>query len=252
MSTSIMVVEDEAIVGLEIADVMQRFGYSVPIVAMSGEEALRRMTDTEIDVVIMDINLGEGIDGIDTANAIQNALQIPVVFLTAYSDDGTIRRATEADSAVYLVKPFDPRELHAVVQTSLASFTKRRENTRQRGWLLSIIKSLTDGLIITNMKGSIVYMNPSAENLLEWDYADARGQMLFKVFKTVNKGDDSANAVSLSPTILENKTTEYENVTIIDRKRVRFIARCSVTPLRNKVGSNTGAIVLFSPTPEDE
>lgn len=252
MNESIMVVEDEAIVGLEIADVMQRFGYNVPIVAMSGEEALRRMTDTEIDVVIMDINLGEGIDGIDTANAIQNALQIPVVFLTAYSDDGTIRRAAEADSVVYLVKPFDPRELHAVVQTSLASFTRRRENTRQRGWLLSIIKSLTDGLIITNMKGGIVYMNPSAENFLQWDFSEARGQMLFKVFKSANKSDDLSQNVSLSPTILENKTSEYENVEIIDRKRIKFLARCSVSPLRNKVGTNTGAIVLFSPTPAEE
>ena len=251
MSASIMVVEDEAIVGLEIADVMQRFGYKVPIVAMSGEEALRRMADTEIDVVIMDINLGEGIDGIDTANAIQNALEIPVVFLTAYSDDGTIKRAAEADSAVYLVKPFDPRELHAVVQTSLASFKKRKENTRQRGWLLSVIKSLTDGLIITNMKGSIVYMNPSAESLLQWNFSDARHQALFKVFKVASAGGGASEAVSLSPTVRENKTSEYDSVTVIDAKGTSFLVRCTISPLRNRVGTNTGAIVLFNPTPQE-
>jgi len=86
-------VEDEGIVAEEVRDTLTRLGYDVPVVAATAEKALKGVLQTEVDLVLMDIRLRGSMDGIEAAQRIRDSVRIPVVFLTAYSDEATLRRA---------------------------------------------------------------------------------------------------------------------------------------------------------------
>jgi CheY-like chemotaxis protein len=92
---SIMVVEDEGIVALQIKESLEARGYDVPVVVHSGEEALRRVTQTEPDLIVLDIRLRGEMSGIEVARRIHATLKIPVIYLTAHSDAETLRQARE-------------------------------------------------------------------------------------------------------------------------------------------------------------
>lgn len=116
----LMLVEDERVVALDLRQQLQAFGYRVTKVVASGEKAVREALKTPPDLVLMDIHLEGRMDGIDAAEQIQSQLHIPVVFLTAYAEDETLRRAMNSRPFGYLVKPCEGRELHATIQMALA------------------------------------------------------------------------------------------------------------------------------------
>ncbi|MBP1773901.1 MAG: domain S-box protein, partial [Holophagaceae bacterium] len=108
----ILIVEDEAIVAMDLKLHLQELGYGVVGLAASGPEAIGLALRLRPDLVLMDISLGAGMDGIEAARHVQ-AAGMPVVFLTAFADEGTLARAKESGPYGYLLKPFDERSLHS-------------------------------------------------------------------------------------------------------------------------------------------
>jgi diguanylate cyclase (GGDEF)-like protein/PAS domain S-box-containing protein len=119
MASRILVVEDERIVALNLQQRLVKLGYEVPAIVASGEHALQKMQDLRPDLVLMDINIEGAMDGIETASRIPPELNIPVIYLTAYSEDATLERARGTKPYGYLVKPFSERALHATIQMVL-------------------------------------------------------------------------------------------------------------------------------------
>jgi len=115
IAARVMVVEDERVVALHLKQQLTRLGYSVPAMATSGEKALKQIHELRPDVVLLDIHIDGAMDGIATAAAIPVDLQIPVVYLTAYSEEPTLDRARNTNPYGYLLKPFSERELHATL-----------------------------------------------------------------------------------------------------------------------------------------
>jgi signal transduction histidine kinase len=115
----IMVVEDERIVALHIRQQLEKLGYEVPSVVSSGELALMKIDQERPDLVLMDIHIEGNIDGIETAGLIPAEYNIPVVYLTAYSDEATLARARTTRPHGYLLKPFSERELHTTIQMAM-------------------------------------------------------------------------------------------------------------------------------------
>jgi diguanylate cyclase (GGDEF)-like protein/PAS domain S-box-containing protein len=124
MPVNLMLVEDERIVAFDLKRQLQGFGYQVGVVVASGEQAIARVAEEKPDLVLMDIHLEGRMDGIEAAATIRSRHQIPVVFLTAYAEDDTLRRALDSRPFGYLIKPCEGRELHATIQMALA----RRED----------------------------------------------------------------------------------------------------------------------------
>ncbi len=115
----ILVVEDERIVALHLRQQLTRLGYEVVAVAVTGSQALQNVLDLHPDIILMDIHIeGDG-DGIETASKIRALFQIPVIFLTAHSEEATLQRARATKPFGYLLKPFSERELHATIQMVL-------------------------------------------------------------------------------------------------------------------------------------
>lgn len=116
---SVFIVEDEMVVSLDIQKHTQEYGYSIAGAEVSGEDAIREIEREKPDLVLMDIMLKGQMDGIQAAKVIKNKWNIPVVFLTAYADEQTLHNAKIAEPKGYILKPFDPLELHATLQIAL-------------------------------------------------------------------------------------------------------------------------------------
>src|SRR5659263_723984 len=111
IKNKIMVVEDESIVAEHIRKSLENMGHSVTSVASSGEKAIKDAKDKTPDLVLMDIVLDGELDGIETAKLIRSLFNIPVVFLTAYSDEKILERAKITEPFGYLIKPFNDTDL---------------------------------------------------------------------------------------------------------------------------------------------
>ena len=107
--TNILIVEDESIVGLDIQKRLVRMGYDVSAVVASGEAALDSARKSPPGLVLMDIHIQGGMDGVETATLIRRRMDIPIVFLTAYSDENTLERAKATEPYAYVLKPFKDR-----------------------------------------------------------------------------------------------------------------------------------------------
>ena len=117
--TIILVVEDERIIAMDIQDRLRRWGYNVPEIAASGEEALEKAERIQPNLVLMDIKLQGDMDGIETAKKIQKLYNIPIIFVTAYADETTLSRVKETEPCGIILKPFGERELHTTIETVL-------------------------------------------------------------------------------------------------------------------------------------
>jgi PAS domain S-box-containing protein len=117
--TRVMVVEDESIVAIDIGQRLEGLGYEVTATVSSGEKAIEMAEKTRPDLILMDIVLKGKIDGIEAASQIGDNLGIPVVYLTAYSDEKTLKRAKLTGPFGYIIKPFEDRELHSVIEVAL-------------------------------------------------------------------------------------------------------------------------------------
>ncbi len=115
----ILVVEDESIVALDLSNTLRRLGYFVTGVAASGEQAVQQAVEMQPDLVMMDIRLQGNMDGIEAARQIRTQLHVPVIFLTAYVDENTLKRAQLTQPAGFLCKPFVKFELQETIAAAL-------------------------------------------------------------------------------------------------------------------------------------
>ena len=115
----IMVVEDEMIVAMDIQSRLEKFGYEVVAVISSGELAIDSCMEMAPDLILMDIRLEGELDGVETARRIRKHLDVPVIFLTAYTDEHMLDRVKITEPFGYILKPFKDTELHANVEVAL-------------------------------------------------------------------------------------------------------------------------------------
>jgi PAS domain S-box-containing protein len=161
-SAEILVVEDEVIVAHDLKRILDKLGYSVLGIADSGEEAVRIASEEFPDLVLMDINLSDGkMGGIDAASRITDTLGIPVIFLTALTDDGTIERARYARPASYLVKPYTEIELKSNIEMAVyrAEIEKKLKESEER---YRIVTSLASDFALS------FYVDAQGRMTLDW------------------------------------------------------------------------------------
>ncbi len=165
MSTAparIYIVEDEALIALELEDRLKQLGYDVCGSARRGETAQKEIPETEPDLVLMDIQLAGEMNGIEVAGAVRDRSDAAVIYLSAYSDDALVERAVGTDPYGYLLKPFNERELHTTIQAALK---KRAQHVaisaaNERIWDRSIV-----AMFRADPAGSFLAANDAAVRL---------------------------------------------------------------------------------------
>ncbi len=115
----ILVVEDEMLIAAKISLLLSDLGYSVAGILPRGEEAIQHIRENEVDMVLLDINLKGNLDGIETATQIHTLSKVPVIYLTANSDESTFNRAKATRPAGFISKPFKPLDLQRAIELAV-------------------------------------------------------------------------------------------------------------------------------------
>ena len=164
----ILVVEDERIVVVGLRKRLEALGYEVPDTVTSGEEAVRQAGQLRPDLVLMDIRLEGAMDGVEAATQIRSQFKIPVVYLTAFSNREVLDRAKMTEPYGYVLKPYEERELHVVVEMALYKSRMDRESRERERRPGAVLRSIGDGVVTTDGQGRVSYLNPVAESLSGW------------------------------------------------------------------------------------
>lgn len=148
----IFVVEDEAVVACALEGQLLSFGYEVSGVAGEGERALEAMAGAPPDVVLTDIRLKGGLDGIGLAERCRERFGVAVVFLTGYADPETVSRAAKVQPYSFLVKPYSERELRAAIEIALYRRSVEAELAGYRAHLEELVVMRTEELRESNLR----------------------------------------------------------------------------------------------------
>jgi len=115
----IIIVEDEGIVAMDISKCLSSLGYEIAFTADTGEKILERIETEPADLILMDVELKGAINGLETAKTLKEKYDIPIIFLTAFEDEGTLEKINKLSSDGYLVKPFEDDNLKNTIERIL-------------------------------------------------------------------------------------------------------------------------------------
>jgi PAS domain S-box-containing protein len=238
---SILVVEDERIVAMDIQQTLRDLGYDAFAIAASSDEAVCRASERCPDLVLMDIRIKGERDGIETAQLLKNQFGVPVVYLTAHADEATLERAKVTEPFGYLVKPVKSAELRSVVEVSLyKSEMDKRLRARER-WFSTTLRSIADAVVAVDLGGTVTFMNPVAEQLTGVLATDAIGRPVREIVRLT----DTEHSFSPLDEALQQRTTvhirEAELTTHITEPRT---ISDSVAPVVDE-GRMVGAVMVF-------
>ena len=247
MSNSrILIVEDEGIIAKDIQSTLNRLGYSVIGIASSGEEAIKKAMEIHPDIVLMDIVLEGAMDGVEAAEYIHDHFDIPVVYLTAYSDDTTLQRAKITEPFGYILKPFQEKELYTTIEMAIYKHTMQRKLKESEQWLATTLKSIGDAVIATDTGKLITFINPVAEALTGWSQEEAIGKPLKDVFKIINEKTGKGAEDPATRVIREGVIVGLANHTVLIAKDgTKRPIDDSGAPLRDDKGRITGVVLVF-------
>ncbi len=250
-SARILIVEDENIVVLELKDRLRTLGYTVAGVASSAEKAIVQTKEVRADLVLMDIRLKGSMDGVEAAEQIRARYDIPVVFLTAYSDEATLQRVKITEPFGYLVKPLDERELRSTIEMALYKHAMDQRLREQKRWLSTILTSIGDAVVATDGCGAVAFMNPVAEALTGWRAAEALGRPSTEI---VGLMDGDGHALPVNPikeTLEDGSATHSGGATmLLARGGSKLPVDYSASPLKNETGDVSGAVLVFRDSTE--
>ena len=244
MGSKILVVEDERITAEYIKSGLECAGYNVPALVSSGEDAIEKAGKLKPDLVLMDIKLKGKMDGIEAAEQIKYLYNIPVIYLTAYSDEYTVQRAKITEPSGYIIKeetgllrkPFEESELHTAIEITL----HRHKMEKDHDILLSeMVKNINDAVIATNADGRIKLMNSLAESLTGWELNDAMDKELKEVFTPLKSLKKSLNDLYIKHESLT------DNVLLTSKHGEELSVKCSLKIIKDNEEIN-GFILVFN------
>jgi diguanylate cyclase (GGDEF)-like protein/PAS domain S-box-containing protein len=162
----ILIVEDESIVALDLANSLETMGYSVVGRVARGLDAIQSAVDLRPDLVLMDIHLKGEMDGIEAAEVIRARCDIPIIFLTAHADAATLQRARVTEPFGYLLKPFDDRALDSNILIALYKHAAEQKLRQSEAQYRTLFETMAQGVVYHAADGKIVSVNPAAERIL--------------------------------------------------------------------------------------
>lgn len=239
MKGKILVVEDEPIVALDLQQEVELLGLTVVGQAESADEALMSAEENRPDLALMDVRIVGSMDGIQTARLLREAYGIPVIFLTSYSDEPTIKRAARELPYGYLTKPFQRRELKAALEVGLHRGRTEAQQKAEQEAIAATMGGMREGVILMTAARTVRFMNAAAEDLTGWAAEEAREKPVEEVlcvegqFQCLpqSQGADTA--------------AEEFGLSLVRRGGGHFLVDISSSPLSNHAGERIGWVVTL-------
>lgn len=283
----ILVVEDEAIIAMELESSLQRLGYEVTSIVDTSDDATKKAELDKPDLILMDIRIKGEIDGIDTAEIIRNKLGIPVIFSTAYLDHERIERAKITMPFGYVLKPIQERDLRVTIEMALyvakvdSERRKAEETVRYERNLAQQYFNVAGVLLVAlDLNGNVTLINPKGCEILGYEQKEIIGYNWFdkfipaegieevkKVFNQIVEGniepveyyenpifrkDGSQRFIAWHNSILRDRSGEIIGLfcsgeDITERKKTEEAIMGSEKLLREVINSMEKAIAIYEP-----
>lgn len=246
-NAKILIVEDENIVAMDLEDRLKNLGYSVSGVASTGEEAIRKAAQTTPDLVLMDINLRGDMDGVEAAEVIWRRFSVPAIYITAYADQETLRRAQITEPLGYIVKPFEEAQLNACIQMALhrRKMVGALKESEHRS--ATVLGAIGDAVITTYTDGYATSINPVAAALTGWKQEDVVGKELTELLK-IKEGQLSGLDEHIVKTVLRDGAFNLAiDKVLVTRDGAETRIDYSAAPIKDERGNITGVVLIFRP-----
>lgn len=176
--TRILVVEDEALIAGDIAFCLRDLGYEVTATVASGDLAIAKAQSDNPGLILMDIKLQGEIDGIQAAEQIRLQRDVPIIFLTAFADEGFLARAKVTGPSGYILKPFKQRELHATIEMALYKYKIEQLLRESEEKFQKMTAAAKDAIIMMDSDGIITFWNEAATRIFGFSQGTAIGAAL--------------------------------------------------------------------------
>ncbi len=183
---TILIVEDESLVALDLQARLEAMNYFIPVIVDTGEDAIKKAEELKPDLILMDIVLLGDVDGIEAADQIRSRFDIPVIYLTANTNQEILERAKITEPFGFLIKPFEERELHITIDMALYKdqMEKRLKENEERH--RSLIETMTSIIWIADASGGFLAPQPSWEKFTGQPWSEHKG---FGWTKKIHPGD---------------------------------------------------------------
>ena len=168
----IMLVEDENIIAMDIQQRLEILGYQVVAHVTSGEDAICTAAETKPDLILMDIKIHGPMDGIDAAAKIRVTQDIPVIYLTAFADESTLKRARLTEAFGYLLKPFEDRELHSAIEIALYKHMMEKKLRASEERYVLATQATNDGIWDWDLTTNEIFYTSRWQNMLGLEAED--------------------------------------------------------------------------------
>jgi PAS domain S-box-containing protein len=239
MKGKILVVEDEPIVALDLQQEVEQLGLSVVGQAESADEALMAAEENRPDLALMDVRIVGSMDGIQTARLLREAYGIPVIFLTSYSDEPTIKRAAREMPYGYLTKPFQRRELKAALELGLHRGKAEAQQHLEQEAIAATVGGMREGVLMVSSSLEVRFMNAAAEDLTGWAVEDAKGKFVEEVLRL------GENSQCLPRAGKDDVAVEEFGLALERNGGGRILVDVSVSPLSSHSGDRTGWVITL-------
>ncbi|RKX80687.1 MAG: histidine kinase, partial [Spirochaetes bacterium] len=243
---SILLVEDEVLIALGKQQELEKYGYIVQH-TNTGEKAVVIIKENkEIDLILMDIDLGKGIDGTEAAAIILKNHNIPIVFMSSHTDPEIVEKTEKITSYGYVVKSASITVLDASIKMAFKLFDANSKTEKHRQHLRTTLKSIGDAVITTDILGNVTDMNPVAENLTGWSFELAFGKPLSEVFHIINEGTHEKIDNPVKNVLETGNIMGLANHTVlISKDGLEHQITDSAAPIKDSDGLITGVVLVF-------
>lgn len=240
---TILLVEDEVITAMAQAQFLTNSGYNV-VQANDGDTAISiALENGDIDLVLMDIDLGSGIDGTRAAELILSGRDIPILFLTSHAEKEMVQMVRNITRYGYVIKNSGEFVLLSSIEMAFELFEAHRRTREREEYLDVTLQSIADCVISTDSEGRIVRMNRGAENLTGWVLEEAEGKPLYDVFHVTDAEDPEQ---PIDKIFYLNRNGEWHtNLMLISRQGDVYRIDKSSSPIRDSYGNIRGRVIIF-------
>ncbi len=243
-SYRVLIVDDDELVALKHKSLVENIGHSVIDIVDNGVEALASAYQYSPDIVLMDIVLLGGMDGIEVGSKISLELNIPVIYVTAYSPDDFIERARITEPYGYLIKPVNERELAVTISIGVYKASTDRY-LKGISLLCESMESICDPVISLNAERQVIFLNSAAKNIIT-HREDVVGKVFQGQFLPVNNKQWLAISNLIDQSTARESPIINDDVTIFsdvngDEKAFNVLT----TPLRRQYGEVEGTVLMF-------
>lgn len=243
----ILVVEDQRAVAGALQMRLRGLGYAVMAIAKDGREAIEKATELHPDLILMDIKLGEGMDGIEAAEQIRALLDIPVVYVSAYVDQKLLERARETNPAGFINKPFTTKDLLTTIDLALFRRGERRNEPRGIGAVPNAVadEPSKEAIVTSDIEGRVNFVSDPAKQLLGWRRKQLVGRSISELIAEVYRIDADAAAKIVDRTLHlggeERLTRPDDGGPANDNEKIDVL-----TPLRDAQGQSFGVALKLT------